>query len=79
MIVVVTFSGLYLWFISSLLLVFTPVFIHTISLFLFVIHLGINIIKTCYNLCTLYDNSALVYFQITGEEHSQSKEDIHMY
>ena len=33
----------------SLLLVFTPVFIHTISLFLFVIHLGINIIKLVIN------------------------------
>ena len=29
-------------------LAFTPVFIHTISLFHFVIHLGINIIKNCY-------------------------------
>ena len=38
----------------SLLLAFTPVFIHTISLFHFLIHLGINIIKTCYKLCTLY-------------------------
>ena len=35
-------------------LAFIPVFIHTISLFHFVIHLGINIIKTCYKLCTLY-------------------------
>ena len=40
----------------SLLLAFTPVFIHTISLFHFVIHLDINIIKTCYKLCTLYGN-----------------------
>ena len=40
----------------SLLLAFSPVFIHIISLFHFVIHLGINIIKTCYKLCTLYGN-----------------------
>ena len=39
-----------------LLLAFTPVFIHTISLFHFVIHLGIDIIKTCYKLCTLSGN-----------------------
>ena len=52
----------------SLLLAFTPVFIHTISLFHFVIHLGINIIKSCYKLCTLYGISAFVYFQIIGDE-----------
>ena len=40
----------------SLFLAFTPVFIHTISLFHFGIHLGINIIKSCYKLCTLYGN-----------------------
>ena len=33
----------------SLLVAFTPVFIHTISLIHFAIHLGINIIKICNN------------------------------
>ena len=46
----------------SLLLAFTPVFIHTISFFHFVIHLGINIIKTCYKLCTLYGNRCFRVF-----------------
>ena len=77
----------------SLLLAFTPVFIHTISLFHFVIHLGINIIKTCYKLCTLYGNKVVLscIFRLSVmnniaiwpishfTEHSQSKEDIHMY
>ena len=43
-------------------LAFTPVFIHTISLFHFVIHLGINIIKTCYKLCTLYDKLSCIFW-----------------
>ena len=41
---------------------FTPVFIHTISLFHFVTHLGINIIKTCYKLCTLYDKLSCIFW-----------------
>ena len=49
-----------------------PVFIHTISLFLFVILLAINIIiKTCFNfvLCNIMARgSAFVYFQIIGNE-----------
>ena len=74
----------------SLLLSFTPVFIHTISLFHFVIHLGINIIITCYKLCTLYGKLSCIFrLSVTNNkaiwptshftEHSQSKEDIHMY
>ena len=73
-------------------LAFTPVFIHTISLFHFVIHLDINKIKTCYKLCTLYDKLSCIFLLsvITDNkvnksnglllhftENSQSKEDIH--
>ena len=76
--------------IPSLLLAFTPVFIHTISLFHFVIHLGINMIKTCYKLCTLYGKLSCIFrLSVMNNkaiwpishftEHSQSKEDIHMY
>ena len=63
----------FLWFISmkppSLSLVFTLVFIHTISLFHFVIHLGIHIIKLVINfvLCMAI-GSAFVYFQTIGDE-----------
>ena len=75
----------------SLLLAFTPIFIHTISLFHFVIHLGINIIKTCYKLCTmaivvlscifrlLVRNNKAIWPISHFTEHTQSKEDIHMY
>ena len=88
-------SSIVLCFISmktpSLLLAFTPVFIHTISLFHFVIHLGINIIKTCYKLCTMARVVLSCIFRLSVmnnkaiwpishfTEHSQSKEDIHMY
>ena len=43
-------------------LAFTPVFMYTISLFHFVTHLGINIIKTCYKLRTLYDKLSCIFW-----------------
>ena len=68
----------------SLLLAFTPVFIHTISLCHFVIHLGIkynkNLLQTLYSVFRLsvMNNKAIwLISHFTG--HFQSKEDIHMY
>ena len=81
----------FLWFISmkppSLLLVFTPVFIHTVSLFLFVIHLGINIRKLVINVWQQVLRLCIFRISVMNDkaiwpishftEHSQSKEDIH--
>ena len=60
-VVVVTFSALYPW---NLLLVVLHLLLYLFTQFLFhfVIHLGINIIKTCYKLCTLYAKLSCIFW-----------------